>query len=184
MAEAGIEPIDLVVVNLYPFEEWAARPAARRDEVVEHIDIGGPAMIRAAAKNHARVAVLTSPDQYGAALEELRAGGGELSARLAAAWPAEAYPRTARYDAAIAEWMAAGEGDFPDALLLDFERRLDLSYGENPHQRAAYYAERGRAATCCPASSKLHGKDLSFNNLLDLDAARGLLAASSSCRPA
>ncbi len=174
MAEAGIEPIDLVVVNLYPFEEWAARTGAAPDEVVEHIDIGGPAMIRAAAKNHARVAVLSSPAQYGAALEELRSGGGELSGETRRRLAAEAYLRTARYDAAIAEWMAAGDGDFPDDLLLDFERRLDLSYGENPHQRAAYYAQSRARRHLLSRVDKLHGKDLSFNNLLDLEAARAL----------
>ena len=176
MAEAGIEPIDLVAVTLYPFEEWAARRGATHEEVVEHIDVGGPAMIRAGAKNHARVAVLTSPEQYVPVLEELRAGDGELSDETRRRLAAAAYQRTARYDAAIGEWMAAADAEFPDALMLDFEKRLELSYGENPHQRAAYYAQRGARSHLLSRVDKLHGKDLSFNNLLDLDAARALLA--------
>jgi phosphoribosylaminoimidazolecarboxamide formyltransferase / IMP cyclohydrolase len=176
MAEAGIEPIDLVVVNLYPFEEWVQRRGVGDDELVEQIDIGGPAMIRAAAKNHARVGVVTSPDQYREIIEELQVGAGELSPALRRRLAGVAFQRTARYDAAIADWLSADEDEFPEAILMSFRKQRELSYGENPHQRAAYYSEGGARTHLLARSEQLHGKDLSFNNLLDLDAARGLLA--------
>jgi phosphoribosylaminoimidazolecarboxamide formyltransferase / IMP cyclohydrolase len=179
MREGGIEPIDLVVVNLYPFEEWVIRRGVSDEELIEKIDIGGPAMIRAAAKNHGRVGVLTAPDQYGPVLEELRAGDGELSEITRRRLAGAAFGRTARYDAAIADWMAGGapgDGDFPEALLIGFERAHELSYGENPHQRAAYYRERGARTHLLARVEQVHGKALSFNNLYDLDAAKGLLA--------
>lgn len=176
MEAAGIEPIDLVVVSLYPFEEWVQRRGVTDAELVEQIDIGGPAMIRAAAKNHGRVGVVTSPEQYEEVLGELRAGDGELSAALRRRLAAAAFQRTARYDATIAAWLGEGEDEFPAQILLGFDRRLELSYGENPHQRAAYYAERGARTHLLARVEKLHGKDLSFNNLLDLEAARAQLA--------
>ena len=176
MAEAGIEPIDLVVVSLYPFEEWVQRRGVSDADLIEQIDIGGPAMIRAAAKNHARVGVVTSPDQYPEVLGELRTGGGELSDGLRRRLAGAAFQRTARYDATIAAWFAEAEDAFPEAILLGFDKRRELSYGENPHQRAAYYAERGARTHLLARSEQVHGKDLSFNNLLDLDAARNLLA--------
>ncbi|MBY0397089.1 MAG: bifunctional phosphoribosylaminoimidazolecarboxamide formyltransferase/IMP cyclohydrolase, partial [Thermoleophilia bacterium] len=176
MEAAGIEPIDLVVVSLYPFEEWVQRRGVTDAELVEQIDIGGPAMIRAAAKNHGRVGVVTSPDQYEEVLGELRAGDGELSAALRRRLAAAAFQRTARYDATIAAWLAEGEDEFPAQILLGFDKRLELSYGENPHQRAAYYAERGARTHLLARVERLHGKDLSFNNLLDLEAARAQLA--------
>ena len=175
MAEAGIEPIDLVVVNLYPFEEWVQRRGVSDDELIEQIDIGGPAMIRAAAKNHARVAVVTSPDQYEEVLEEVTTEGfisPALRRRLAGA----AYQRTARYDAAIANWFAEGEDEFPETILLGFDKHLEVSYGENPHQSGAYYTERGARTHLLARVEQLHGKALSFNNLYDLDAARALVA--------
>jgi phosphoribosylaminoimidazolecarboxamide formyltransferase/IMP cyclohydrolase len=175
MAEAGIEPIDLVVVSLYPFEEWVQRRGVGDAELIEQIDIGGPAMIRAAAKNHGRVGVVTSADQYPDVLEELRSGG-ELSAGLRRRLAAAAFQRTARYDATIAAWFAEGEDAFPDAILIGLDKQRELSYGENPHQRAAYYAERGARTHLLARSEQVHGKALSFNNLLDLDAARNLLA--------
>jgi phosphoribosylaminoimidazolecarboxamide formyltransferase/IMP cyclohydrolase len=175
MEEAGITPIDLVVINLYPFEDWAGRRGVAPAEVVEQIDIGGPAMIRAAAKNHARVGVVTDPDQYAEVLSELREGG-ELSQDTRTRLAAAAYRRTARYDAAIAEWMDSGEEDFPGSILIGLDKHLEVSYGENPHQRAAYYTERGARTHLLERVEKLHGKDLSFNNLYDLDAARALLA--------
>ena len=175
MREAGIEPIDLVVVNLYPFEEWVQRRGVSDDELVEQIDIGGPALIRAAAKNHARVGVVTSPDQYRDILDELAAGDGELSGTLLRRLAGAAFQRTARYDAVIADWFATREDDFPDAILMAFDKQLEVSYGENPHQRGAYYAEQGARTHLLALTDQLHGKPLSFNNLLDLDAARGLL---------
>ncbi|HMO00659.1 MAG TPA: bifunctional phosphoribosylaminoimidazolecarboxamide formyltransferase/IMP cyclohydrolase [Miltoncostaeaceae bacterium] len=176
MRENDIEPIDLVVVNLYPFEETVARRGATDDEIVENIDIGGPALIRAAAKNHARVAVVTSPAQYPELLAELDAGDGELSADLLRRLAGAAYQRTARYDAAIADHFASREDDFPEAIIMGFDKHLEVSYGENPHQRGAYYTERGARTHLLGLTEQLHGKALSFNNLLDLDAARGLLA--------
>lgn len=176
MAESGIEPIDLVVVNLYPFEEWVQRRGVADDELIEQIDIGGPTLIRAAAKNHARVGVVTSPEQYAEVLDELDAGDGELSSALRRRLAGAAFQRTARYDATIANWFAEGEGEFPEHILLGFDKHLEVSYGENPHQRGAYYAERGARTHLLARVDHLHGKALSFNNLYDMDAARGLLA--------
>ncbi len=175
MAEAGIEPIDLVVVNLYPFRETVAA-GAKDEDVVEQIDIGGPAMIRAAAKNHARVGVVTSPMEYDAILEELQQTGGELNEHTLRSLATEAFRHTARYDAAIAEWMAFDEGDFADFLTVEFEKTADLVYGENPHQRAAFYEDYGARSHLLSRVEQRHGKALSFNNLLDLDAARMLCA--------
>jgi phosphoribosylaminoimidazolecarboxamide formyltransferase/IMP cyclohydrolase len=174
MEQSGFEPIDLVVINLYPFEDWAGRRGVSEAEVVEQIDIGGPAMIRAAAKNHARVGVVTSPEQYAAVLDELRAGSGELAVGTLRDLAADAFNRTARYDAAIANWMTPPEEAFPETILIDFGKVRELSYGENPHQRAAYYAERGARTHLLSRVQQLHGKDLSFNNLYDLEAGRAL----------
>jgi phosphoribosylaminoimidazolecarboxamide formyltransferase/IMP cyclohydrolase len=174
LERAGIEQFDLVVVNLYPFEETASRHDELPEAVVEQIDIGGPSMIRAAAKNHARVAVVTSPAQYDEVLTELREQGSlgeETRRKLAVA----AFQRTARYDVAIANWMSTHDGDFPQVLLTDFEKTLDLAYGENPHQRAAYYVERGTRTDLLSRVEQLHGKPLTFNNLYDLNAARALV---------
>jgi len=176
MRENGIEAIVLVVVNLYPFEDWVQRRGVSDDELIEQIDIGGPTLIRAAAKNHSRVGVVTSPDQYAEVLDELSAGDGELSPALRRSLAGAAFQRTARYDATIANWFAEGEDEFPDNILLGFEKHLDVSYGENPHQRGAYYAERGARTHLLSRVEHLHGKALSFNNLYDMDAARGMLA--------
>ena len=176
MSAAGIEAIDLVVVSLYPFEEWVQRRGVSDEELIEQIDIGGPAMIRAAAKNHARVGVVTSPDQYREVLDELAAGEGKLSPTLRRRMAGAAFQRTARYDAAIANWFSEGEDEFTDTILLGFDKYLEVSYGENPHQRGAYYAERGARTHLLARVEQLHGKALSFNNLYDLDAARSLLA--------
>jgi phosphoribosylaminoimidazolecarboxamide formyltransferase / IMP cyclohydrolase len=176
MREAGIEEIDLVVVSLYPFEETAGRRGATQDEIIEQIDVGGPTMIRAAAKNHARVGVVTSPDQYEEVLAELRDGGGELSAELRRRLAEAAFRRTAGYDAAIAAYFAEADDEFPEGLVLNFDKQRELSYGENPHQRAAYYAERGARRHLLSRTEQLHGKELSFNNLFDLDAGLGLLS--------
>jgi phosphoribosylaminoimidazolecarboxamide formyltransferase / IMP cyclohydrolase len=178
----AIRPIDLVVVALYPFAETVAAGAAR-DDVIENIDIGGPALIRAAAKNHEDVAVVTDPAQYGALLDELRASGGALSAVTGRALAAEAFRRTAEYDAAIAAYLAAGDrapavaADAPLPARLEFtgERAMALRYGENPHQAAAFYRIRGEPTMGLAAASPLHGPELSYNNLLDGSAALGLL---------
>jgi phosphoribosylaminoimidazolecarboxamide formyltransferase/IMP cyclohydrolase len=171
----AIEPIDLVCVNLYPFERVSSVRGVSQEEVLENIDVGGPTLIRAAAKNHAFVAVVTSPESYDAVLEELRASDGKLSERTRESLAMEAFSYTARYDAAISRWFAEREEDFPTLHAQAFEKVLDLSYGENPHQRAAYYAEAGARTHLLSMVSKLHGKELSFNNLLDLDAGRRLV---------
>lgn len=173
MEANGIEPIDLVVVNLYPFAQTVAAGASD-EEVVEQIDIGGPAMIRAAAKNHARVAVVTEPAQYDAVLAEMEMSDGELNEHTLKALALDAFRHTARYDADIAEWMSADEGDFPELLMPEFEKLSDLVYGENPHQRAAYYGSWGARTHLLARVDQLHGQALSFNNLLDLDGARAL----------
>jgi phosphoribosylaminoimidazolecarboxamide formyltransferase/IMP cyclohydrolase len=165
LAEHEIEPFDLVCVNLYPFE---------REPGVELIDVGGPAMLRAAAKNAAHVAALCRPEQYEPVLAELRERG-EVSADTRARLAAEAFATTAAYDAAIARWLARGE-PLPGRLVLAFDKVADLRYGENPHQRAAYYAERGAPGHLLAGVEQLHGKELSFNNLYDLAGALRLLA--------
>jgi len=170
-----IEPIDLVCVNLYPFERVSGMRGVTAEEVIENIDIGGPTLIRAAAKNHAYAAVVTSPESYDAVLEELRASDGRLSERTRESLAMEAFSYTARYDSAVSRWFAEREEDFPALYAQAFEKVLDLSYGENPHQRAAYYAEAGARTHLLSMVSKLHGKELSFNNLLDLDSGRRLV---------
>jgi phosphoribosylaminoimidazolecarboxamide formyltransferase/IMP cyclohydrolase len=170
----GIEPIDMVVCNLYPFEEVAGRKGVEDEVVIENIDIGGPSMIRAAAKNHAGVAVVTSHEDYDAILAEMRENDGELSYETLRRLATKAFHRTAHYDACIANWFSEAEGDFPQWMLRDFEKVMDLRYGENPHQRAAYYAERGLRHHLLSQVEQLHGKELSFNNLYDLHAARTL----------
>jgi phosphoribosylaminoimidazolecarboxamide formyltransferase/IMP cyclohydrolase len=173
--EQQIEPIDLVCVNLYPFERVAVRRGAEDHEVIENIDIGGPTLIRAAAKNHAYAAVVVSPESYDAVLNELGESDGRLSPRTRESLAMEAFSYTARYDTAIASWFGEREDDFPSQLTSSFEKLLDLPYGENPHQRAAYYTEVGARTHLLSMVSKLHGKELSFNNLLDLDAGRHLV---------
>jgi len=168
MAQHGIAPIDLVAVNLYPFEAAVARGAAF-DDCVENIDIGGPALIRAAAKNHDFVAVLTETAHYQPVLDELAEHGGttlSLRRRLAG----EAYARTAAYDAAIAAWFAGQTGEtFPTRLTLSGSLRQTLRYGENPHQAAAFYAAGARPGVA--TARQVQGKELSYNNLNDTDAA-------------
>jgi phosphoribosylaminoimidazolecarboxamide formyltransferase/IMP cyclohydrolase len=170
LAEHGIEPFDLVCVNLYPFEQVAARQGVTEADAVEMIDIGGPSMLRGAAKNFAHCAPVSRPDQYGFVLDELR-GSGEISLDTRRELAAEAFANTAGYEAAIATWFADREV-FPETIVLALEKVLDLSYGENPHQRAAYYAERGARSHLLSRVEQLHGKSLSFNNLNDLSAAR------------
>src|SRR5206468_7126192 len=172
LAEHGIEPIDLVCVNLYPFERTAARRGVSDEEVIEHIDIGGPTLIRAAAKNHAFVAVVVRPESYDAVIEELQESDGHLSGQTRESLATEAFGSTARYDAAISRWFAEREEEFPHHMVMAFEKVLDLSYGENPHQRAAYYEEVRLRTHLLARTVKLHGKELSFNNLLDLDSGR------------
>ncbi|MCX4664254.1 bifunctional phosphoribosylaminoimidazolecarboxamide formyltransferase/IMP cyclohydrolase [Streptomyces uncialis] len=171
LAELGVEPFQLVVVNLYPFRETVASGASP-DECVEQIDIGGPSMVRAAAKNHPSVAVVTSPARYADVLAAVRGGGFDLTARKRLA--AEAFQHTAAYDVAVASWFASeyapvDDTAFPDFFGATFERRSTLRYGENPHQGAALYADgTGGLAD----AEQLHGKEMSYNNYTDTDAAR------------
>jgi phosphoribosylaminoimidazolecarboxamide formyltransferase / IMP cyclohydrolase len=178
IAAAGIEPISLVVVNLYPFRETAARPEVAPDDVIEQIDIGGPALLRSAAKNFAGVTALVDPADYERVLAGLRSGDDDLDLRRLLA--AKVFAHAAAYDAAIATWFAAQRGEaFPEHLTLAFQREQLLRYGENPDQRAAFYVERPGAGLA--ALEQLGGKELSFNNLLDLE---GALVASDSFDPA
>jgi len=170
----GVEMVDLVCVNLYPFERTAARRGVEDEEVIENIDIGGPTMIRAAAKNHAFTAVVVSPESYDAVLEELRSSEGMLSMPTREHLAGEAFALTARYDTAIARWFAEKGEDFPPLLVRAFEKVVDLPYGENPHQRAAYYTQVGARMHVLSMVRQHHGKQLSYNNLLDLDAARSI----------
>src|SRR5215208_666510 len=171
----SVDPIDLVCVNLYPFERVSSRRGAEDAEVIENIDIGGPTLIRAAAKNNAFAAVVVTPESYDAVLEELAESDGRLSLQTRQSLAMEAFAYTARYDAAIARWFAEREDDFPSQYTRSFEKVLDLAYGENPHQRAALYAESGARTHLMSMVSKLHGKELSFNNLLDVDSGRQLI---------
>jgi phosphoribosylaminoimidazolecarboxamide formyltransferase/IMP cyclohydrolase len=174
LAEHKIEPIDLVVVNLYPFEQTVARPGSTREEIIENIDIGGPSLIRAAAKNFGGVAVVTSPGQYFGTLTEIRASGGALSQETRERLAAEAFLCTAAYDHAIADYFT-GQTEVPDRLVLSFDKKSGLRYGENPHQLAAFYVERGFRGTSVATAEVLNGKELSYNNLLDLDSALNLV---------
>jgi phosphoribosylaminoimidazolecarboxamide formyltransferase/IMP cyclohydrolase len=170
IGQHGITPIDMVVINLYRFEEAAAKAGARMEDLIENIDIGGPAMIRSAAKNHQDVAVVVSPWDYDAILTELRANGGALSAATHWRLAKKAFRTTADYDAAISARLE--QVDSPGPLPLDLNLRapklMDLRYGENPHQQAALYGRRGAGIA---GAEQLHGKELSYNNLVDLDAA-------------
>ncbi|VAX41036.1 IMP cyclohydrolase / Phosphoribosylaminoimidazolecarboxamide formyltransferase [hydrothermal vent metagenome] len=171
----GIVPFQLVVCNLYPFEETIAKGDVTVPEAIEQIDIGGPSMIRSAAKNHAYVGVVTSPTQYDDVIAELKSGS--LSENYRKKLCAAAFEMTAKYDRAIANYMAtitATEKDattFPETFSLNFQREATLRYGENPHQAAAFYVDENAHAATLAKAEQLHGKELSFNNLLDLEAA-------------
>ncbi|HUE28318.1 MAG TPA: bifunctional phosphoribosylaminoimidazolecarboxamide formyltransferase/IMP cyclohydrolase [Solirubrobacteraceae bacterium] len=178
--EHEVELIDLVCVNLYPFESTAARHHVTDAEVIENIDIGGPTMIRAAAKNFAFVAPVVSPEAYDAVLAELRESDRQLSPATRESLAAEAFAYTARYDSAIARWFQEKREDYPPLMVRAFEKVMDLPYGENPHQRAAYYSQVGSRNHLLSMVSQLGGKELSFNNLLDLDSARLLLGELTS----
>src|SRR5436305_1769628 len=174
--EHAVEFVDLVCVNLYPFERTAAQRGVADHEVIENIDIGGPTMIRAAAKNYSFAAPVVRPESYDAVLAELRELDRRLSLGTRENLAAEAFAYTARYDTAIARWFQEKREDFPPLFVRAFEKVTDLPYGENPHQRAAYYAQVGTRTHVLSMVAQLGGKELSFNNLLDLDSARSLLA--------
>jgi phosphoribosylaminoimidazolecarboxamide formyltransferase/IMP cyclohydrolase len=183
-AEHDIEFVDLVCVNLYPFERTVARAGVADADAIENIDIGGPTMIRAAAKNHGFAAVVTSPESYDAVIEELTSTGGRLSPETRESLAAEAFSYTARYDTAIARWFSERRDDFPDLFARAYEKAMDLPYGENPHQRAAFYTQVGSRRGVLTRVRQLHGKQLSFNNILDLDGARSVLAELTGERAA
>ncbi len=169
----GLEPIDLVCVNLYPFERTVGRLDVAWEEAIEQIDVGGPAMLRAAAKNHQHVVPLCRSADYEVVLAELRAHG-EVTPETRRALATRAFQTTASYDAAVARWFGRDD-DFPETYVPVFDRVTELSYGENPHQRAAYYAQRGARTHLLARVEQVQGKQLSFNNLGDLSAARLLL---------
>jgi phosphoribosylaminoimidazolecarboxamide formyltransferase / IMP cyclohydrolase len=179
VAEHGIEPIDMVVVNLYAFEKTAAKPGVHLHELIENIDIGGPSMIRSAAKNFQDVAIVTSPADYDPIADEMARTGGEISPETKWKLAQRAFATTAAYDAAIASTLekVSAHGDselhlaenFPDTLRLSFNKIMDLRYGENPHQKAAMYADR--SGTGLANARQLQGKELSYNNIVDLQAA-------------
>jgi phosphoribosylaminoimidazolecarboxamide formyltransferase/IMP cyclohydrolase len=168
MQQHGIEPIDMVVVNLYPFAETIGRAGVTRDEAIEQIDIGGPAMIRSAAKNAAHVAVIVDPSQYPALIEELHQSGGSISIPTKERLAADAFQKTAQYDAMVSSYLTGDNDAFPATLTSTFTKVTDLRYGENPHQRAALY----RSSSDGLANAEiLSGKEMSFNNYVDADAA-------------
>jgi phosphoribosylaminoimidazolecarboxamide formyltransferase/IMP cyclohydrolase len=183
MEEHKIKPIDLVVVNLYPFRETIKNKDANLADAIENIDIGGPAMIRAAAKNFAHVAVIVNPERYDEVIEQLEKTG-EISFDTRMKLAREAFSHTAEYDACIENYLAGelGEGEFPKSLHLIYEKIDSLRYGENPHQEAAFYREKFAAESGVANATKLGGKELSYNNIVDLDAAYSL--ASEFDRPA
>lgn len=183
-AEHDIEFVDLVCVNLYPFEQTVARLDVPVAEAIENIDIGGPTMIRAAAKNYGFAAVVTSPESYDAVLAELRESDGRLSLGTREELAAEAFAYTARYDTAITRWFSERRGGFPDLMLRAYHKAMDLPYGENPHQKAAFYEQVGARRGVLSRLRQLNGKQLSFNNVLDLDSARSIATEVSGGRPA
>ena len=170
----GIDFIDLVVSNLYPFEATIAKEGVELTEAIENIDIGGPSMIRAAAKNYRDVGILTDPKQYPAVIEELNTNDGYLSEETRFQLAKDAFAHTAQYDAAISHYLAnldSPDADFPALLDLRYERAQNLRYGENPHQPAAFYRTHASPEPCAAWANQLSGQPLSFNNILDLEAA-------------
>jgi phosphoribosylaminoimidazolecarboxamide formyltransferase/IMP cyclohydrolase len=176
MQEHGIPPIDMVVVNLYPFAQTVAKAGVTMEDAIENIDIGGPAMVRAAAKNHAFVAIVTDPADYAGILKKMKASGGMLDGDERYALAAKAFSHTAEYDGMISSWLTARDPkgtarEFPDRLNLQYRLSQTLRYGENPHQAAAFYVERDPPRGTLAGFRQLHGKELSYNNIADADAA-------------
>ena len=175
MREHGIEPIDLLAVNLYPFAATVARADCSYDEAVENIDVGGPAMVRAAAKNHASVTVVVDPADYRGLLDELAANSGSTDTVMRQKLAAKAFAHTAQYDAMVSAYFTGaigrGGGTFPDDLNLSFRKRANLRYGENPHQQAAFYQDPAAIGATVAAATQIQGKELSYNNIADSDTA-------------
>ncbi len=175
LSEQGIGLIDMVVINLYRFEDTVAREGCTLEEAIENIDIGGPTMLRAAAKNHRFVSVVTDPEDYPAIIDEMRKTGGKISEATNFVLATKTFQLTARYDAAISNYLGTilpeGKKDFPDTFTMQFVKAQDLRYGENPHQKAAFYKERGTSIPSVSTARQLQGKELSYNNIMDSDAA-------------
>jgi phosphoribosylaminoimidazolecarboxamide formyltransferase/IMP cyclohydrolase len=174
MQENDITPIDLVCVNLYPFEQTVARPGCTLADAIENIDIGGPSMVRSAAKNHKFVTIVTGPDQYNIILKEMKANGGAVSEATRSELARKAFALTAAYDSAISAYLSAQAGEkFPERLTISLKRGAELRYGENPHQQAAFYRLAKESGEPCVAYAKQleGGRQISFNNLMDTDAA-------------
>ena len=175
MAEHGIEPIDMVVVNLYPFEATVAKDDCTLEDAIENIDIGGPTMLRSAAKNNRDVSVLVDPADYPVVLAEMRDNGGNVSAKTNFGLAVKVYQRTAAYDAAISNWLGRRLGEeettFPETLTVQYKKAQEMRYGENPHQQAAFFVEAGLQEASISTARQLQGKALSFNNIADTDAA-------------
>ncbi|HEX2585826.1 MAG TPA: bifunctional phosphoribosylaminoimidazolecarboxamide formyltransferase/IMP cyclohydrolase, partial [Steroidobacteraceae bacterium] len=175
MQQHGIDAIDLVVVNLYPFAVTIAKPNCSYEDAIENIDIGGPAMVRASAKNHDRVTIVVDPGDYAAVLKELANNHGAVSEATRRRLAAKAFTHTANYDAMVASYLTkvtqGSESEFSDLLPLQFHKRMDLRYGENPHQSAAFYAANDLQGASIANARQLQGKQLSFNNIADSDTA-------------
>jgi len=173
MNRNNIGYIDLVCVNLYPFVATVARPGCTLEDAIENIDIGGPAMVRSAAKNHAFVTIVTDPADYAAVVEEMRANGGAVGDRTRFSLAIKAFEHTAAYDGAIANHFGklVEESEFPRTINLQFKKQQAMRYGENPHQNAAFYVEAGAREASIATARQLQGKELSYNNIGDADAA-------------
>jgi phosphoribosylaminoimidazolecarboxamide formyltransferase/IMP cyclohydrolase len=171
IAKHGIEPIDMVVVNLYPFEKTVVKPGVKLEEAIENIDIGGPSMLRSAAKNCRSVCVVCDTADYGRVIEEMRKSSGGVSDSLLRELGAKVFERTSEYDGAIYAYLKGQEKKFPEILKLKYRKLQDLRYGENPHQGAAFYRDVSSDEPSVSNAAQLHGKELSFNNIIDLDAA-------------
>ena len=175
MKEHGIPPIDMVVVNLYPFEATVAKADCTLEDAIENIDIGGPTMLRSAAKNNADVTVVVDPADYRTVMEEMRASGGVVSRETNFRLAVKVYQHTAAYDGAISNWLGARTGeavaDWPDTLTFQYRKAQEMRYGENPHQQAAFYVEKNVTEASVSTARQLQGKELSYNNIADTDAA-------------
>lgn len=186
LEQAGIQYIDLVAVNLYPFKETIAKENVSLAEAIENIDIGGPTMVRAAAKNHERVTIIVNPDKYAAVIEELRVRG-EVASEIRQRLAAEAFAHTAEYDRLIADYLEkqfgaeGAAGSFPNTLSLSAVKKQALRYGENPQQEAAFYLEAGASGGTLASGQQLQGKELSYNNWMDMDAAWRIVHEFADC---
>jgi phosphoribosylaminoimidazolecarboxamide formyltransferase/IMP cyclohydrolase len=183
MHEHEIKPIDLVIVNLYPFEATISKPGVTEPEAIEQIDIGGPSMVRSAAKNHASVAIVTDPAQYAQVLSELSANDGATSLALRKKLAAQAFTQTGAYDAMISQWLLRNESEAPATMPVAFRRFDELRYGENPHQSASVYKQIGAPEGTLLDAEQLHGKPLSYNNINDASAALELVRAMARTAP-